>query len=77
MKFGPEALPQVLKGMKRLAVAKGQKVVEHDLAKDRPDNDELAKLMIGPSGNLRAPTIKIGQQMLVGFNEEIYTKYLT
>lgn len=77
LKFGPEAIPEILKGVSGLAVAKGQKVVEHNLQKARPDDDELAKLMIGPSGNLRAPTLRIGKQMLVGFNEEIYSKYLT
>lgn len=64
-------------GINALVVARGKKVVEHNLKKDRPTDDELARLMIGPSGNLRAPTIKIGKQMLVGFSEEIYSKYLT
>jgi hypothetical protein len=28
--------------------------------------------MLGPTGNLRAPTLKVGKTLLVGFNEEAY-----
>jgi len=53
-------------------VAKGKKVTTVDLKKDRPDQDTLESLMLGPTGNLRAPTLRIGKSLLVGFNEEVY-----
>ncbi|MEZ6006130.1 MAG: ArsC family (seleno)protein, partial [Planctomycetota bacterium] len=28
--------------------------------------------MLGPSGNLRAPTIRKGKTLIVGFHEELY-----
>jgi hypothetical protein len=28
--------------------------------------------MLGATGNLRAPTIRVGNKLLVGFNEEVY-----
>lgn len=31
---------------------------------------------MGPSGNLRAPTFKVGDTYLVGFNEEMYEEQL-
>ena len=31
-------------------------------------------MLIGPSGNLRAPTVRKGRVLLVGFNEEIYRR---
>ena len=35
--------------------------------------DEVVnKFMLGPTGNLRAPTMKIGNALLVGFNQELY-----
>ena len=40
-----------------------------------PDSDDKAiilKDVIGPSGNLRAPTWKIGNDFIVGFNTELY-----
>ena len=53
-------------------VAKGKKVTEVDLKKDRPDDDALAKMMLGPTGNLRAPTMKVGKTVLIGFNLDTY-----
>ncbi|HAD58309.1 MAG TPA: hypothetical protein DCG12_03550 [Planctomycetaceae bacterium] len=62
----------LLDGMSKLIVAKGRKVTEVNLVKDRPADDELIGLMLGPTGNLRAPTIKRGKTVLVGFNADAY-----
>ncbi len=35
-------------------------------------NDEVVEAMLGPTGNLRAPTLVSGKTVLVGFNEEAY-----
>ena len=32
--------------------------------------------MLGPTGNLRAPTIRSGSTLLVGFNEAQYEEHL-
>jgi hypothetical protein len=31
----------------------------------------VAKLMLGPTGNLRAPTLRVGRTLVVGYNEQI------
>ena len=54
--------------------ARGKKVVEVDLKKTQLSQDEILKLVLGPTGNLRAPTLLIGKQMVVGFNEEMYAE---
>lgn len=56
---------------------KGKKVVHFDLKKDKPSDADLEAAVIGPSGNLRAPTLKIGRTLIVGFDEETYRKFLT
>ena len=33
---------------------------------------ELEKVALGPTGNLRAPTLRVGKTWFVGFNEEVY-----
>ena len=71
-RFGAEEALPLLSGMTKMVVAKGKKVTEVNLKKDRPDDEALAKLMLGPTGNLRAPTIKVGKTVLVGFHEETY-----
>ncbi|MCK6457192.1 MAG: hypothetical protein L6Q92_11770 [Phycisphaerae bacterium] len=45
-----------------------------DMSKDRPGDAELLAVMLGPTGNLRAPTIRRGRTLIVGFNEGIYDK---
>jgi arsenate reductase-like glutaredoxin family protein len=60
----------------KIIVAKGKNVVTFDMKKDRPDDETLAAHLLGPTGNLRAPTIRRGKTLLVGFNEEAYEQYL-
>lgn len=55
-----------------IAIAKGKKVVTFSMKDDRPDDEMLLTHMLGPTGNLRAPTIKKGKKLLVGFNEDVY-----
>ena len=62
----------IVKQVNHLAVAKGKKVVEVDLKKDRPTEEEVLKLILGPTGNLRAPTLRVGKKLVVGFNQEMY-----
>ena len=58
-------------------VAKGRKVTEVDLTKDRPSDDTLAGMMLGPTGNLRAPTLRAGKTILIGFNADAYESVLS
>jgi arsenate reductase-like glutaredoxin family protein len=62
--------------MNELIAAKGKKVERIDLRKGKPDQATVTRLMIGPSGNLRAPTLRVGKKILVGFDEESYEKVL-
>jgi arsenate reductase-like glutaredoxin family protein len=62
--------------MNELIAAKGKKVERIDLRKGPPDKATVTRLMIGPSGNLRAPTLRVGKKILVGFDEESYQKVL-
>lgn len=68
---GADALT-LLENVNKLHVAKGKRVTVVDLKKERPTDDELIKLMVGPTGNLRAPTLRIGKNLIVGFHQGIY-----
>jgi arsenate reductase-like glutaredoxin family protein len=70
-----EAL-RLAKTADRIVVSRGKKVVTFDMKNDPPDDDTLAANLLGPSGNLRAPTVRKGKTLLVGFNDEEYTKAL-
>ena len=56
----------------KIIVAKGKKVTSFNMRKDPPDEATLMKHMLGATGNLRAPTIKKGKTLLVGFNQDEY-----
>ena len=71
-KYGQDDALALLKSVSKLRVAKGKKVTDVDLKKDDLTDEELAKLMLGPTGNLRAPTLRKGKTLVVGFNEEMY-----
>lgn len=51
-------------------------MVELDLSTtlDVESRSLLEKLVIGPSGNLRAPAAKAGGNFVVGFNEEMWAR---
>jgi arsenate reductase-like glutaredoxin family protein len=64
----------LFKGKSRLLVAKGKKLVDSkfaDLTKA-----ELERLVIGPSGKLRAPTLIRGKTVMVGYHEDGYETFL-
>ncbi|MBK7046550.1 MAG: hypothetical protein IPH48_08585 [bacterium] len=61
-----------MKNAKRLLVMKGQKVAVFDLAKNKPADAALMELMLGSTGNLRAPVVVRGGTVLVGFNAGVY-----
>lgn len=46
--------------------------MEVDLKKSETTQEELLKVVLGPTGNLRAPTMLMGKKMIVGFNDEMY-----
>ena len=69
--MGDEALA-LLEGMTELCVAKGKKVVRVDLsAADRPPDSELVGMMMGRWGKLRAPALRVGTTLVVGYNQDI------
>ena len=53
-------------------VAKGKKVLRFNMKKDAPDDDELLGVILGRSGSLRAPTLRAGTKLLVGFSADFY-----
>lgn len=59
-----------------VVVTRGKKVVTFDMTNDPPDDDTLAAALLGPTGNLKAPTLRRGSTLLVGFGEESYRQVL-
>ena len=66
----------MLDGVDEVYATKGKKVIHLDLRRDKPDRATLEGVLIGPSGNLRAPTLRRGRTLLVGFDEATYARVL-
>ena len=55
-------------------VAKGKKVDTFKPAGKA--SKDVVDAMLGPTGNLRAPTLRSGKTVLVGFNEDLFAERL-
>ena len=71
-----EAALAVTRNVDQIYVARGKRVVHVDVKASRPGRPELLALLLGPTGSLRAPTLRVGRTLLVGFSEEAYAKIL-
>lgn len=54
----------------RVIAAKGGKVELFDTGGEI--SAKVVGAMLGPTGNLRAPTLRVGRTLLVGFHEETF-----
>ena len=70
-KLGRDAAYDIARASKKIIVSKGKKVTTFTV--DGEPEEALLDAMLGPTGNLRAPTIRVGKTVLVGFNEEAYS----
>lgn len=70
-KLAKSEAAQLAKNASKIIVAKGKKVTEFAGGKATA---EVIEAMLGPTGNLRAPTIRKGKTVLVGFNDEAFAK---
>ena len=71
-----DAALAVLEGVDEIHAAKGKQVVHVDLRRGKPSRAELLGVLLGPTGNLRAPTIRKGRTLIVGFDEATYQRLL-
>ena len=60
---------ELAKQASKIIVAKGKKISEFAGGKAGKD---VLDAMLGPTGNLRAPTIRKGKTIVVGFNDEVF-----
>lgn len=64
----------ILGKAKELLVGRGKKCITFDPAVD--DKEEILKVCLGRTGNLRAPTLKMGSRVVVGFNDDMYEQFV-
>ena len=70
VKFDREQALSLLEGVKTVRVAKGKKHLQFELGGH--DEQMLTKAILGPSGTLRAPAMRVGETFIVGYHAEVY-----
>jgi hypothetical protein len=70
-----DAALELAKSADTVVVARGKKALTFDM-RAPPDDDTLAAALLGPTGNLKAPTLRVGTTLLVGFGEAAYRQVL-
>ena len=69
-KLGKKEAAALVKAASKIIVAKGKKVSQWQPG-GKADAGAIAA-MLGPTGNLRAPTVRVGKTVVVGYNDEVY-----
>ena len=69
-KLDQEEVKRLLVQVKKVKVAKGKKILTFDNL--RNEHKQILDSILGRSGTLRSPTLQIGDQLIVGYNEELY-----
>jgi arsenate reductase-like glutaredoxin family protein len=75
-RFDRDAALRIAREATEIWVAKGKRAVHIVLARDKPSDDALAELILGPAGNLRAPALRRGTKLLIGFDPATYAEVL-
>ncbi len=73
-KIGADAAWEMFGEYETIRVGKGKKYVE--FAPVEKNKEALLKAALGRTGNLRAPTLKMGDRLIVGFNVDMYDRFL-
>ena len=73
-KIDADAAWELLRQAESITVAKGKDVQAFNPRSD--DKEDILKHAMGPSGNLRAPTLRVKDTFIIGFNKNFYVNEL-
>ena len=71
-KLGKREVAAILRGSNKVHAMRGAKTVSFDLKRDPPMEKDLYEAVLGPQGTLRAPAVRSGKTLVVGFNEDVW-----
>lgn len=72
-KLGKSEAAALARDASEIHVAKGRKVERFDGGRA---TDEVVSRMLGPTGNLRSPLLRVGDVVVVGFDEATLERVL-
>ena len=72
-KLGRKDAAELVRSASKIIVATGKKRSDF---KGGSASKDIVDAMLGPTGNLRAPALRAGRTVIVGFNDEVYGEVL-
>lgn len=66
----------LLSSVSDVVAVKGKKTLRFSLDASATPSDDVFAAVMGPSGNLRAPALRVGTTLLVGFRPDLYEEIL-
>lgn len=75
-KFGRADALRLARSARRVVASSRWGTQTFDMRRDAPGDRALLAALLGPTGNLRAPVVRVGDTLLVGFNEAAYAEAL-
>jgi hypothetical protein len=73
-KLGKSEAAAIARGASTIYVAKGTKLDQFEGGRA---TDEVVSKMLGPTGNLRSPLLRVGSVVVVGYDEKTLTDVLS
>lgn len=69
-----DAVWDFVKNAEKVVVTSGKKILEFS-----PENDkeEMMQKIKGKTGNLRAPAVRVGNTLYIGYNDQLYSERIT
>ncbi|MBU4230251.1 MAG: hypothetical protein ACYC0O_06065 [Desulfurivibrionaceae bacterium] len=74
VRIGNAAAWELLRKAAKITVAKGKQLAH--LHPQQDGKEEILKQVMGPSGNLRAPALRVDDEFVVGFHPDFYRQWL-
>jgi hypothetical protein len=68
-----ESAWKLIRDVSTVHIGKGKKVLTYTPADD--NREEILKAAIGPTGNLRAPAVRKGDRLYIGYTDQIYSDF--
>ena len=65
---------ELLHNAAKITVARGKQL--SSLHPGEENKEEILKQVMGPSGNLRAPALRAGNEFVIGFQPDFYKQWL-
>ncbi len=73
-KIDDDAAWEMLKNYDSVVVGRGKKFSEFEPVEE--NRETILKAAMGRSGNLRAPTLGLREKIVIGFNEDMYDRFV-